>query len=220
LNVIRNYWKACLGVLAASVLPSVAEAVPYLAPNGETYELEYWAGSGANEAVIVVDFNQGPNDVYAFGYRWDGVADGGDACTAIVAAGDLDATITNWGGPPPAENFFIDSMAYDGVTLTNEMNYPWSPSWLLFYDDAMGVGELVDWTMAELWGMSGHVLTNGAFEGWLFSYDVWPEYSDEPRQPPLAQAGEDIIPEPCSVALLGVGLGMLAARRRSRARPE
>jgi hypothetical protein len=213
---MRNLSKVWVGVLSAVVSAKVATAVPYVAPNGELIEVEYWAGSGSNEALVVVDFNQGPSDVYTFGYRWDGAANGGQALTAIVAEGGLDAAMTNWGGPPPAENLFIDSFTYDGVTLVNEVNFPWSPSWLFYYDDIVGPGELVGWTMAELWGMSGHLLANGAFEGWLFSYDQWPEYTDEPRQPLAAQTGEGGIPEPGTVALLVAGLAGLASRHRRR----
>jgi hypothetical protein len=191
-----------------------ALAVPYPAPNGELIEIEYWAGSGANEAFVLVDFNQGPSDVYTFGYRWDGAADGGDALTAITAAGGLDAVTTNWGGPPPAEDLFLDSLTYNGVTLENNVNFPWSPSWYLFFDDSVGPGELIGWTMADLFGMSGHTLTNGAFEGWLFSYDVWPNYVSVPRQP-LGPA-EEVIPEPCTLALLAAGACAVAARRRRR----
>lgn len=206
---MRFILKRWVVALAAWLCLGTAAAVPYTAPNGDLIEIEYWAGSGANEAVLVVDFLQGADDVYAFGFRWDGAADGGDAVTAIVGAGALDASITNFGPPPPNEDLFINSLTYESTTLVNKAISPWSPAWIYWTDDAVGPGELIEWVHMGV-GMSSHALTDGSFEGWVFSPDVWPNYETAPRQP------LGVIPEPCTVALLAAGLFGLARRRRRR----
>ncbi|MBL7223904.1 MAG: PEP-CTERM sorting domain-containing protein [Candidatus Brocadiae bacterium] len=203
-----------LAVMLACLCVSPVGAVPYTALNGETYELDYWAGSGANEAVIVVDFNQGPSDVYAFGYRWDGVADGGKALTAIVAEGALDAGLVVYNWPLPTdEKLFVTSFTYAGVTLDNTVTSPFSPSWAYWVDDVAGPGELVEWAYSAV-GMSDHVLQHGGAEGFVYSYDLYPNIVTSPRQPPAAGQGE--IPEPTCLMLLAAGVAGLVARRRRR----
>ena len=50
-------------------------------------------GTGANQASLVIDFNDGAGtESFAWGYRWDGTASGEDMITAI-AAGDANRTI-------------------------------------------------------------------------------------------------------------------------------
>jgi hypothetical protein len=211
---MQCFWKAWVGVFAALAVAGGAQAVPYLAPNGQTYELEYWAGSGANEAVVEVDFAQAADDVFAFGYRWDGLATGQDAMEAIDAAGDLDITLGPWGG------FFVDTLSYEGHTGINEPNFPWVPWWSYWTDDAVNPGDPIEWVWDTAVAASDRTLLNGSFDGWFFTRE---EYNPEglqvpPRQPPVAQQQEETIPEPATVALLIAGLaGVASRRRRSRA---
>jgi hypothetical protein len=64
--------------------------------------VDYWAGSGSNEAIVVIDWNMinGPytTESHAWGFRWDGTAYISDALSAIDTAGALDITTQYDGG--------------------------------------------------------------------------------------------------------------------------
>lgn len=49
-------------------------------------DVQFWVGEGSNEAVIVIDFLTEDQSSFAWGYRFDGVADAGDALEAINSA--------------------------------------------------------------------------------------------------------------------------------------
>ena len=63
--------RAVKAVLAVAVLLAAAgaQAVPYVAADGREIDVEYWAGTGANQSVLIVDFRQGADDYFAFGYE-------------------------------------------------------------------------------------------------------------------------------------------------------
>ena len=63
--------------------PSFLSAQPF------TFDdIEFWVGTGANRAALVIDWVEGSTEPPAlvWGYRWDGTARGSDMLTAIVAA--------------------------------------------------------------------------------------------------------------------------------------
>ena len=51
-------------------------------------EVQFWVGSGANRAALVIDWLENTNEPPAlvWGYRWDGAANGRDMLQAVVAA--------------------------------------------------------------------------------------------------------------------------------------
>lgn len=50
-------------------------------------DIDYWVGSGTNQAALVIDWNDGISPVsLAWGFQWDGVATGWEMLTAIAAA--------------------------------------------------------------------------------------------------------------------------------------
>ena len=75
-------------------------------------DVEAWVGTGANETVLVVDFNDGSveNCSFAWGYRWDGEAPSVEEMMAEIAAADPRLTFSveqgSWGG-------FLNQIAYD-----------------------------------------------------------------------------------------------------------
>jgi len=50
-------------------------------------DIQFWAGSGANEAALVIDWKDGKSaESLLWGYRWDGTATGTDMLLAVVNA--------------------------------------------------------------------------------------------------------------------------------------
>jgi len=178
---VRSLVLACLVVFPLS-FSSIGAAVGDVV-GGVNVDPVYWAGSGANEAVLVVDFNATGGGAYAFGYRWDGAATGYDMLTAVADAGDLDFTANYW----PGMGYFIDNFTYRGEA--GDPGKYWA-YWL-----GTGNGGQVEWAQAA-GGMSGRTLTSGDFDGWYNGFD-----NTAPR-----------LPEPATAMLIGVA-AVLPRRR-------
>ena len=95
-----------LPLLIASILiPSLASA-----DVNDFSDLVIWAGSGANEAALIVDWNDGRSPL-AWGYRWDGTASGEDMLRAIVAADSQ--FYASLGTDFPTIGPFVSGLGYD-----------------------------------------------------------------------------------------------------------
>jgi hypothetical protein len=173
----------CLIVVLA-ITSSTAIATPFNF-GGTWVEVDYWAGTGSNEAIVVVDFAATGGDSYAFGFKWDGTTTGYDALVAIDAAGDLDFEATSYGGM----GYFIDNFYYNSES-GNE-SYYWQ-----YFTSSDGLA----WASSGA-GMSDRILTNGNWDGWYNGFDV----GVSPTTP---------VPEPMTIVLLGLG-GLLIRRRRA-----
>ena len=173
----------CLIVVLA-ITSSLAIATP-VNFGGTWVEVEYWGGSGSNEAIVVVDFHATGGDSYAFGFKWDGSATGYDALVAIDVAGALDFEATYYSG----SGYFIDNFYYNNVS--GDQSYYWQ-----YFTSSDGVV----WNSSAA-GMSDRTLTVGDWDGWYNGFD--PGVS--PTTP---------IPEPVTIALLALG-GLLLRRRRA-----
>jgi len=171
---------AALAWLAVGTNPARADLF-----QGIDLNIEYWAGTGSNEAVMIVDFLATGGQSYAFGYRWDGQATGYDMVQAVAAAGALDYLATDYG----SMGVFIDNFFYD--TEAGNPDYYWS-YWVGTADDGT-----VQWVSPSV-GMSSRPLSDGDFDGWYNGFD-----GTQPR-----------VPEPASVLLLGAGAGCWHIRRR------
>ena len=176
--------KRMMSLIFALAITGVANAVP-VNFNGTWVEVEYWGGSGSNEAIVVIDFDATGGDSYTFGFKWDSSATGYDAIDTIAAAGALSFDATYYSGM----GYSIDNFYYDGES--GNVSYYWS-YWLS--EDG------TDWTMSGV-GASGRVLSNGSWDGWYNNFS-----GTAPRTP---------IPEPMTVALLGLGGLLLLKRRRA-----
>lgn len=76
-------------------------------------DIDYWVGSGTNQAALVIDWNDGIAPVsLAWGFQWDGAATGWEMLTAIAAA---DSRLTLMTHP----NFDAIFALYYDVTGTN-----------------------------------------------------------------------------------------------------
>lgn len=165
---------------------------------GMTYQgdVEYSAGTGANEASIVIDFDF--ENYFVFTYRWDGAATGWDALEAIEGAGALNVE-AKW--YEEFQSHFVSDFSYLGGV---EYDY--------------GEEAIVGWgywgsSDGESWlvnpGVDGRLLSDGSWDGW-----VWSNYDFDISWDPLRAPGEAAIPEPGMFALFGTGLLILRKIKR------
>ena len=163
---------------------------------GHWVEVDYWAGSGPNETVVVIDWNNtnGPytTESHAWGYRWSGAKYVSDAITNICAAGALNATTTS-GGAFLADAFYYDPLLdTDNHTTTGYAGWWWA-------------GETTDggatWALNS-GGITTELLGHGKIEGLNMDSGNW--------------TGDTLtipVPEPGSLTVLLVGSGWLGRRR-------
>ncbi len=114
--------KTILAALALSLVTANAYAAPYDF-NGTWVDVEAWTGTGANETILVVDWNKLDQEAngapiqsesHAFGYRWDDTAYESDMLQAFHDAGILSIT-TGYGGG------FVTNIGYND-TEDNEVH--------------------------------------------------------------------------------------------------
>lgn len=181
----------------------------FVAALGSTFSMSdvtYWVGTGSNQAVFVLDYNDGitPHS-YAWGYRWNGTATGADMLAAIDASDTgLDNTVYNFSFGP-----YFDSSTYDANHdgTVDHSGLSSNGFWAYFTKDA----ESEAWTSSMV-GMAGRTLVNGSWDGWSFSTDMVNWTSTEPTTP---TAATQAVPEPVSMIGLGIGaLGLIARKRR------
>jgi len=182
---------------AAAIVLAAAGAVgaaPYNF-NGHWVEVDYWAGSGANETALVIDWNgtNGPyiSEAHAWGYRWSGAGYVSGALAAISAAGGLNVTVGHGGG-------FVNDALYNDADGDNHTSAGYTGWWW--------AGETSDggqtWT-GNLLGVDQEPLGQGKIEGMNMDSGAWtPDTLTIP------------VPEPATVALLVLGAGAVLARRR------
>lgn len=165
--------------------------------NAVTYSgiAEYTAGSGSSQASIAIDFDF--DNSFLFTYQWDGDATGWDALAAIDLAGALNVYATDYGSE---WGMFVNDFDYPGG-LEYDYGAGANTSWAYY------VGDNEDWSLSGA-GVSLRSLSNGDWDSW-----VWTNYSSDWMTVYRAPGGEPI-PEPCTIALLGLG-GLLLRRRRA-----
>ncbi|MEN6355544.1 MAG: PEP-CTERM sorting domain-containing protein [Armatimonadota bacterium] len=202
-----------LGATAASATPYEFNSV-----SGKTawIDVDAWAGSGANESILVVDWNimGGPyqTESHAFGFRWDGTAYESDMLNALNNAGVFTVT-SGYGGA------FLEDIVYnDGVdhhTHADELG-SWNlastsdpyAKWGAMSSDWTKLG---DWN-ANMAGYNQELLANGQLEG--INAIQW--FSGDPNVYPL-NVPFVAVPEPGSlIAMVSglIGMGGLVMRRR------
>lgn len=211
--MLDSKWIVMVVSLCAVAGSAGAEVYSYY---GQNIDVEYWAGTGENEAICVIDFaaSSTPGGSYAFGYRWDGSATSEDMLIALDGdgvGGTVDVSYYN----DPTYGFGLTGLSYNGYSIVSD---GWTTTFPGFwwdgydgYTDFGGnpvAGESPDGTFAESQlGAATRSLASGYLDGWSQEY-VDNGYS--PINTPVVP-----VPEPASLGLLSIGaLAMLRRRRK------
>jgi hypothetical protein len=159
--------------------------------------VDYWAGSGGNECIVVIDWNRtnGPYETesHAWGFRWEGSAYVSDALAAIDVAGDLDVT-TLYGGAFIGDAFYYNpSVDNDNHTSDGFTGWWWA-------GETNNGG--ITWNGNDA-GINTEILSNGRIEGLNLDNDNW-----------TSSTLTIPVPEPCTLTILALG-GLLLGKRRA-----
>lgn len=189
-------WGGLLAFVGILAMTSAVNAAPYNL-NGTWVEVDYWAGSGPNETILVIDWNQtnGPylTECHAWGYRWEGTRYLSDAIADVCAAGALDVTTS--GGA------FIDDAFYYAPLIDDDYHTSAGYSGWWWAGDTTDGGST--WN-ANAGGIDEEVLGAGRIEGLNMDGENW---TSETLTIP--------VPEPGALAPLLLGATFAARRRRS-----
>ena len=177
-------------------------------------DIEFWVGSGANRAALVIDWVESSTEppALAWGYRWDGSARGSQMLAAIVAADPR--LFARLGGTPVNPNA-VYGLGYDanddglfalddgtlfdaaGIALTTSADDAvaatdpgdlYSEGWLAgFWHYGVADGNPFDggtW-VDSVQGMASRTLADGAWDSWAFESPIsFTAYAENPLAAP------------------------------------
>lgn len=204
--------------------------------------INYWVGSGSNQAAMVIDWNDGTTtQSYVWGYRWDGAATGQDMFEAIVGSiFDTDDEPISEGADPALSAVYqifsfgdvAGSIAYQADGQTHEkigfgpstdgywayyifggdFEYDLFPSGTGTYDVAGSPNYASVNWFYSPIGFADRPLINGSWDGWSWSAD----FTDTAPSTPTAAVA---VPEPTTWLLLAsAGVCVFIIRRAANAR--
>lgn len=179
-------------------------------------DITTWAGSGSNQAALVIDWNDGVQpESLVWGYRWNGSASGLDMLNAVMAVDPRLSRVLGGGGPQTIFGLGYDSDG-DGLPLTGtgEFLSPSDPG------DHFREG----WFEAGFWGYyvaagaqfpSSWSFGAGSFVTTALNNAEWhglsyaPGFNDSDPSLP-----SNPVPEPVSLLVLGLGGALVVKRRK------
>lgn len=188
-----------LACLSASSWASVL----FTLDNGNSYNVEYVAGSSTGNSKAILEVAFSPSQYVLFGYQWDSTKS--ITATDMVLAVDAAAKDAVTGQTiDSSETLSATAVSYDYGVYFSSFSYKslsgtldWDKLlWWGYYTSADGV----TWAMPGDAGSSDITLTNGGFQG--FAYGNYAE--------PVSVSA---VPEPASLGLLIIGLIMKYRRR-------
>jgi hypothetical protein len=193
-------------------------------------DVQFWAGSGANRAGFIVDWNDGKGaESLLWGYRWDGAATGLDMFQAVVKADSrlfahlgsyvwgtatlgIGYDLNNSGGfaVSPGLSFDAGGIAFDtnpdDARAASDLNDHYLEGWnfgFWGYFTKSNAGDA--WTSSQV-GAGDRSLADNSWDGYSFA----PGFAGpEPGDPVAA-----VVPEPALAALFLTGGFLIACARR------
>jgi hypothetical protein len=196
-------------------------------------DVQFWVGSGANQAALVVDWNDGRSaESLLWGFRWDGSATGLDMFQAVVNADSrLFAHLGGyvWGTAIHGIGYDLDgdgsfgvspSLSFDGGGLVTTS----APDDLRTPTD--GADHYLEGWNAGFWGYNLKASANDAWASAVFgpaervlADGVWDGYSFAPGfnfTDPSEPIAATLVPEPTAFALLSISVLLLSCARRQQ----
>ncbi|MDH7502942.1 MAG: hypothetical protein QHJ82_09590 [Verrucomicrobiota bacterium] len=184
-------------------------------------DVEFWVGTGANRAALVLDWNDGKSpEAFVWGYRWDGEATGLDMLRAVVEADDRLFAHVSEPGPFGVSVYGIGyDLSGDGVFMVNpaipfdfggwsvgsaddsraavDVGDHWAEGWNTGFWGYSIKGSADEPWASALTGPLGRNLSDGAWDGYSFA----PGFNFTDPSEPLPAP----VPEPRAIALLLIG---------------
>jgi len=194
-------------------------------------DVQFWVGSGANQAAMVIDWNDGKSpESLLWGYRWNGSATGLDMFEAVVNADSrlfahvgtyswgtaiqgIGYDLNNSGGfavSPPltfdSGGLALDTNPNDARVATDSADHfleGWNNGFWDYYTRASS-GDA--WASSFV-GAADRVLADGAWDAYNFEAGFLPSVPSEPTPA--------MVPEPTTVSLFTLSaLTFVWLRRR------
>ena len=168
-----------------------------------------WTGSGANEAALLIDWQDGSTyPSLVWGNRWDGTATGEQMLQAIAAADpDLSVEITTYSFGDAVTALGFDGSAYGPSGPGSHYESGFGSGATGFWAYYLGSGQTLPTWNESATGARDRTLLNQAWDGWSWSANF---IDTPPSNPPIAAPIP--APEPAAFVLLGLG-GFCILRR-------
>lgn len=195
-------------------------SIPATAASMDFDDIDYWVGSGANRAALVIDWSHvvGQGSSTVWGYRWDGTAKGSDMLRAVLTADDrLYAKLL---GTVGVVGIGYDALGSDPFALDDGTTFDEAGIAYTSYSDGALAVDAAD-RYAEGWyfgfwlystassspyaaespaswvyaqgGMQARTLVDGAWDGWTFDrYFSFVARPDVPTAAPAPVVGPSL----------------------------